>query len=157
MRQLSKTKTFRISALVAVLVALYALAGFVFAPKMVRSALLQDIPKTLGVSPTVGDIHINPFLFQVEIKDFSLASPGGERLAGFRRLFVDFELSSIWHRAYSFVNIEIDAPAVNAVVAQDGRLNLLQLSLKTAPVPPSRKRSPCPASASVGSKSATGS
>jgi hypothetical protein len=142
--QFTKTKAFRISAVAALLVALYALAGFVFAPKILRSALLQDIPKTLGATPTVGDIHINPFLFQVEIKDFSLAAPGGEKLAGFRRLFVDFELSSIWHRAYSFADIDIDAPAVNAVVAPDGQLNLLQLTPKSAPAQPPQKKEPLP-------------
>ena len=54
----------------------------------------------------------------MEIKDFSLAAPSGEKLLGFGRLFVDFELSSIWHRAYSFANIDIDSPCVNAMVAK---------------------------------------
>jgi len=93
MLQFTKSKAFRIPAVLALLIGLYALAGFVLAPRMVRSALVKDIPKTLGVTPSVGEIHVNPFLFQVEIKDFSLASPGGEKLLGFGRLFFDFELS----------------------------------------------------------------
>ena len=104
----------------------YALAGFMLAPRLVRSALLEHIPKAVGATPTVGEIRVNPFLFQLEIKDFSLAAPGGEKLLGFTRLFIDFELSSIWHRAYSFANIDIDAPMVNAIVAPGGDLNLLQ-------------------------------
>ena len=144
--KITKTKAFRISAVVVALVALYALGGFVVAPRMIRSALMEDIPKTLGVTPTVGEIHLNPFLFQLEIKDFSLAAPNGERLLGFGRLFVDFELSSIWHRAYSFADIDIDAPSVNATVAQDGSLNLLQLKPKTPPAKtPPEKTGPLPA------------
>jgi hypothetical protein len=46
--QLTKTKTLRISAAVLLLVALYALAGFALAPRVLRSALLEDIPKTVG-------------------------------------------------------------------------------------------------------------
>ncbi|HWY94981.1 MAG TPA: DUF748 domain-containing protein [Steroidobacteraceae bacterium] len=146
MLKITKTKAFRISAVVVALVALYALGGFVVAPRMIRSALMEDIPKTLGVTPTVGEIHLNPFLFQLEIKDFSLAAPNGERLLGFGRLFVDFELSSIWHRAYSFADIDIDAPSVNATVAQDGSLNLLQLKPKTPPAKtPPEKTGPLPA------------
>jgi len=150
MLQITKTKAFRISAVVVVLVALYALGGFVVAPRMLRSALMEGIPKTLGVTPTVGQIHVNPFLFQVEIKDFSLAAPSGERLLGFGRLFVDFELSSIWHRAYSFADIDLDAPSVNAIVAQDGSLNLSQLKPKTPPAKtppekPQEKTGPLPA------------
>jgi len=150
MLQITKTKAFRISAVVVLLVALYALGGFVVAPRMLRSALMEDIPKTLGVTPTVGQIHVNPFLFRVEIKDFSLAAPSGERLLGFGRLFVDFELSSIWHRAYSFADIDLDAPSVNAIVAQDGSLNLSQLKPKTPPAKtppekPQEKTGPLPA------------
>ncbi len=148
--KITKAKAFRISAVVVVLVALYALGGFVVAPRMLRSALMEDIPKTLGVTPTVGQIHVNPFLFRVEIKDFSLAAPSGERLLGFGRLFVDFELSSIWHRAYSFADIDLDAPSVNAIVAQDGSLNLSQLKPKTPPAKtppekPQEKTGPLPA------------
>ncbi len=156
--QFTKTKAFRIAAVAALLVALYALAGFVAVPRMLRSTLMKEIPKTLGVTPTVGEIRFNPFLLQLEIKDFSLAGTGGENLLGFGRLFVDFELSSIWHRAYSFAAIDIDAPFVNAVVAHDGRLNLLQLSPKTSPANPpqslARRTSPCRRSASARSKSA---
>ena len=142
-----KTRTFVVTAVIAVLVGLYALAGFVIAPKLLRTALLQDIPKSIDVKPSVGEIKVNPFLFQLEIKDLSLSDPGGEKLVGFGRFFVDFELSSIWHRAYSFVNIDIDAPYVNAIISKDGRLNLAQLSPKPDPnpPPPSTKKEPIPA------------
>jgi hypothetical protein len=143
--QFTKTKAFRISAVLALLVALYALAGFVLAPRILRSALMEDIPKTVDATPTVGEIRVNPFLFQLEIKNFSLAAPGGEKLLGFGRLFIDFELSSIWHRAYSFAGIDIDAPFVNAIVAHDGNLNLSRLSPKTPPAKPQEKTQAVPA------------
>src|SRR6266851_923611 len=145
--QFTKSKALRISAVVALL---YALAGFVLAPRILRSALMEDIPKTVDATPTVGEIRVNPFLFQLEIKDFSLAARSGEKLLGFRRLFVDFELSSIWHRAYSFADIDIDAPSVNAIVTHDGTLNLSQLKPKTPPAKtppekPQEKTGPLPA------------
>src|ERR1700722_9005835 len=139
-----KTRSFRVAAIVAALVGLYALAGFVIAPKLVRSALLKDIPEAIGVTPAVGDIRINPFLFQLTVEKFSLAAPGGEKLLGFDRLFVDFELSSIWHRAYAFAAIDLTAPFVNATVAKDGSLNLMQLRPKT-PAKPDDKSGPLPA------------
>jgi len=67
-----------------------------------------------GVKPTVARSTSIPFV-PGEVKDFSLAAPGGDKLLGFGRLFIDFELSSIWHRAYTFSNIDIDAPSINAV------------------------------------------
>ncbi|HME40192.1 MAG TPA: DUF748 domain-containing protein [Steroidobacteraceae bacterium] len=142
--QFTRTRAFRVCAIAALLLALYALAGFLLVPRLLRSALLEDIPKTVDATPTVGDVHFNPFLFQLEIKDFSLAAPGGEKLLGFERLFVDFELSSIWHRAYTFGHIDIDAPRVNAVVARDASLNLMRLRPKAKPVETAAKNQALP-------------
>ncbi|HEY3850064.1 MAG TPA: DUF748 domain-containing protein [Steroidobacteraceae bacterium] len=143
MLQVFRTKIARWVAVAAAIVAVYALAGFVIAPRIVRNALLEDIPRAMDVTPSVGAIHINPFLFQVEVDDFALAGKGGEKLLGFGRLFIDFQLSSIWHRAYTFRQIEIASPYVNAVVARDGTMNLLALRPKPQPGAPP----PAPAAA----------
>ena len=146
MLQSTRKRVLRISAVAALLLALYALAGFVMVPRLLRSALMENIPKTFGVTPTVGEIRFNPFSFQLEVRQLSLAAPDGEKLLGFERLFVDFELSSLWHRAYSFANIDIDSPYVSAVVAKDGDLNLMQLRPKAPPAkPPEAKNESLPA------------
>jgi Domain of Unknown Function (DUF748) len=156
LRQFIKTKTFRIAAVIALLLGLYALAGFVWAPKLVRNALVTDIPKTLvGVTPSVGDIHINPFLLQVQVNDFYLTGSDGTKLVGFSRLFVDFEVSSLWHRAYTFSNIDIDSPFANAVIFKDGRLNLAQLSPRPSDKPAPKSNEPIPA-LRIGSFKVTG-
>ena len=135
MLRVLRTKTFRIVGVLALFVVVYAIAGFVVAPRLIRSALLEDIPRNLGVTPAVGDIRINPFLFHISVNDFSLVGAGGEKLLGFQRLYVDFELSSLWRRAYSFGRIEIATPYVGAVVAADGALNLMQLRPKSQAAP----------------------
>jgi len=138
----------RISVVVALLLGVYAIGGFWLAPKLLRSGLMKEIPKTLpGVTPAVGEIRVNPFLFQVEIKDFSLSGANDIKLVGFGRLFVDFQVSSIWHRAYTFSHIDIGSPFVNAVIFKDGSLNLAQLSPKPAekPKPEPKNAEPIPA------------
>jgi len=147
--RLFRTRIARIVLGVAVVVGLYALAGFVIAPKVLRSKLLEEIPKTLNVTPTLGEIRINPFLFQLDVKNFTLATSDGKKLLGFERLFVGFELSSLWHRAYTFNRIELDSPVLNASVAPDGVINLLALKPKPSPPPaapkPPAKNEPLPA------------
>ena len=73
MLQILKSKTVRLCAVVAVVLAAYAIAGFVVAPRVVRSSLLKDIPAAIDATPSVGEIHINPFLLQATIDDFALA------------------------------------------------------------------------------------
>jgi Domain of Unknown Function (DUF748) len=146
LRQFFKTKTCRALAAAAVLLGVYALVGFWAAPSLLRRALVNEIPKTLaGVTLAVGEIRVNPFLFQVEIKDFALTGGNGTKLVGFQRLFIDFEVSSIWHRAYTFSHIDIAAPFANAVIFKDGSLNLAQLSPKRAPKPKAKDAGPIPA------------
>jgi Domain of Unknown Function (DUF748) len=148
LRQFFKTKSFRILGVVALLLVLYAIAGFWLAPKLLRSNLVKEIPKTLpGVTPAVGEIRVNPFLFKVDIKDFSLSGANGTKLAGFGRLFIDFQVSSIWHRAYTFSNIDVASPFANAVIFKDGSLNLSQLIPKSTekPKPEPTNAAPIPA------------
>ncbi len=140
-----KKKAVVIPAICAALVALYALAGFVVAPKMIRSALLEDIPKSLGVTPTVGAIRINPFLLEATIDGFALQGRDGGKLVGFDRLFVDFEWSSVWRRALTFNHIDLASPYVDATVARDGRLNLLQLQPQTSQPARAPTNEPLPA------------
>jgi Domain of Unknown Function (DUF748) len=145
LRQFFETKTFRIFSVVALLLCVYAIAGFWLAPKLLRSALMKEIPKTLaGVTPTAGEIRVNPFLFQVEIKDFFLTGASGTKLVGFGRLFIDFQVSSIWHRAYTFSDIDLASPFANAVIFKDGSLNLSQLSPKPSENPPPKPKNTAP-------------
>lgn len=126
------------------LIVLYALVGFLLAPKLLRSALLDEIPKTLHLTPTVGEIRINPFLLRLEMKDFALAEPAGDRLLGFDRLFVELRFASLWHRALMFKAIRLDAPFVSAVIGSDGALNLMQLQPNTPAPLPDEKPQPLP-------------
>jgi hypothetical protein len=136
-----KKKRVWIPGVVAFLLVLYALAGFLWAPKLLRGALLDGIQKNLGLTAQVGDIHINPFLWELEMKNFSLAGEGGAKLLGFERLFVDFEISSLWHRAFVFQDIEIAGPYANAVVSSEGVLNLAALKPKpTAAAAPEKEK-----------------
>jgi hypothetical protein len=64
---------------------------------------------------------------------------------GFARLFIDFQVSSLWHRAYTFSNIDIDSPFANAVIFKDGSLNLGQLSPKASDKPALKSSEPIPA------------
>ncbi len=50
-------------------------------------------------------------------------------MLAFRRLFVDFELSSLWQRAFVFKDVQLDAPLARAVIRPDGSVNLADLAL----------------------------
>ena len=75
----------RILAGVVAVLFVYGVAGFSVAPRVLRSAVLEQVPKQLGLTASVGAIRLNPFLLRLTVEDLHIADPGGERLVGFGR------------------------------------------------------------------------
>ncbi len=113
---------------------LYALAGFVAAPWYLKRALPDYLRENLNAMGSVGDIRINPFLFILEARDFTVTESGGKTPAvAFDRLFVDFEASSLFHRAWTFADITIEQPRAHLEIDAKGTLNLTKLAPASKP------------------------
>ena len=137
MGKLLKSKIFLAAAIVLVLVGLYALLGFYAAPKLIRSQAIAFVHEQYGRDLAVGEIRLNPFLLQLEIKDLALPDADQQPMLAFKRLFIDFALrSSISHRAYTFKSVILEAPAVRAVIRPNGKVNLADLAPKPKTPPP---------------------
>ena len=111
----------------ALLVGLYALLGFYAAPRLVRSQAIEHVRATYDRELTLGEVRLHPFKLQAEVRDLSLPDADGTPMLAFRRLFVDFQFSSLWQRAFVFREVALDAPRVRAVIHKDGSLNLADL------------------------------
>ncbi len=129
MGNILKSKLFWAAAVMLVLTGLYALLGFYAAPRIVRSQAIDFVREKYGRELALGEIRIDPFKLQAEIKDLSLPDTDGKPMLAFRRFFVDFELSSLWQRAYVFKDVQLEAPLARAVIRPDGSVNLADLAL----------------------------
>jgi hypothetical protein len=109
---------------------LYTLGGFLLAPYLVRHYVPQISQDLLQRDAHIGKVHFNPFLFTLEANDFELLETDGTPIGGFKRLLVDFELSSLFRWAWTFRQITLDEPVVNLVIGTDGALNLAKLTTK---------------------------
>lgn len=143
MMRLFRQKRIWIPAVALLLILLYAAGGFLLAPHLLRNGLIKGIHEQFGLDARVGEIHINPFLLQLDARDFALPDRDGTPLLGFARLFVDFEVSSLWHRAYVFKDIALEGPFANARIARNGRLNFDVLKPRK-PEAPAKKDSALP-------------
>jgi hypothetical protein len=137
-----RSKVFWLFAAPLALFGLYVLAGFKLAPGIVRSQAIGFVRENYARELTLGEVRINPLKLQAEIKDLSLPDTDGKPMIAFRRLFVDFELSSIWERAFVFKDVQLDAPLARAVIRPDGSVNLADLAL---PEEEDKKDEPLPA------------
>jgi uncharacterized protein involved in outer membrane biogenesis len=124
-----KSKLFWAAAVPLALVGLYAVLGFKVAPGIVRDQAQAFVREHYARELAIGEISIHPFKLQAEVRNLSLPDADGKPMLGFERLFVDFELSSLWNRAFTFKDVIVEAPAARVVLRPDGSLNLADLAL----------------------------
>jgi len=112
----------------AVVLAIYLLLGFLLAPRLIERAIPDFAAEKLQRTARVGGVRVNPLLFTAEISDFVLAERDGAPIVGFKRLLVDFELSSLPRWAWTFSTIQVDGLDLRAEIRPDGKLNLAALA-----------------------------
>jgi len=130
----------RLLGTVAAFLILYALAGFLLVPHLARSAIEDYVRDALRRQVSIAALSFNPFTLTAELRGVALAEADGAPIAGFERLVINAELSSIFHWAWTCKEIRIESPSVSAVIDADGSLNLDRLK------PPAPAGRPAPAS-----------
>ncbi len=111
----------------ASLLTVYTLAGFFLAPYLVTRYLPLYAAKQLHLQVRLEQVRINPLLFTCEAKGLSLQIDEEKPLLSVQRLFVDFELESLFRRAWTFADLVIESPSLHLVIGADGHLNLATL------------------------------
>ncbi|HEX9472769.1 MAG TPA: DUF748 domain-containing protein [Steroidobacteraceae bacterium] len=114
----------RLLVALAALLILYALAGFLLVPRLARDAIQSYVRNELGRHVAIASLRFNPFSLTADFRGVALTEADGAAIAGLDRLVINAELSSIFHRAWTFKEIRIDNPSLSAVVNEDGSLNL---------------------------------
>jgi uncharacterized protein involved in outer membrane biogenesis len=115
--------------LVIVLVGLYASVGFFVVPAVIKSVLISQIAAKLGRHVAVREVAFNPFELSLTVRGFALPDRDQQTpLIGFEEFHVNFELSSLFNRAFTFKEIRLLLPYVRPAVLRDGHVNLLELA-----------------------------
>jgi hypothetical protein len=109
-------------------ITLYALLGFLLAPWLVKYYAKNYAAEKLKRHVSIAEVRINPFLFTFEAKGFTLREADNRPIFGFSRLFVDFELSSLFRWAWTFADIHIEQPSLSMEIQPNGRLNMADLA-----------------------------
>lgn len=123
---------------------IYTLSGFFLLPYLVRHYVPKLVHEKIHKKAEIGEVRFNPYIFTFEANDFSMDEPDGRPITGFKRFFVDFELKSLFKRAWTFQRIALESPRVNAVIEPDGALNLARLVPASETPPDQDAEAPSP-------------
>ena len=132
-------------AIVAVLVGIYAVAGFVVAPRVLQSLLVDKAHELFGLEATVQSIRLNPFSLSLRVDHLDLRDSRGSQLLALEELAVQVSGSSVTRRAIILSHVELIRPHLNVEVFPDSSLNLEPLFHPTLPPPdPTQQENPEP-------------
>jgi hypothetical protein len=116
----------------AITIVVYALLGLFLAPWLVKNAATNAVRDNLGVELSLQEVSINPFVLSLRIDGLELDEPHGDPFLTVERIFINFQLSSLFRWALTFREFHIDAPELRLERNTDGEFNFEFLAQQTA-------------------------
>ena len=98
----------------ALLFVLYTLVGFFVVPGLVKDNARQALADLTGRDVTISEVRFNPLVLSAEVDGFAIADEQTEVLAGFDRLYVNFQLSSLFRWTWYFDEISVEGLTLRA-------------------------------------------
>ncbi len=115
------------------LVVLYAVIGFFVVPPVITPKLIRALEEYTHRDVQLGAVHVNPFALSITLEDFSLHDRDGAPLISFHRLYVNYEIRSLFENAYVFSEFRLDSPYVAIRVLHDGKFSIHDLLAQQSP------------------------
>jgi hypothetical protein len=112
------------------LVVFYAVTGFLILPPIVRSVAAKQISKQLDREVSIQQVQINPFVLSTTIRGLLIKDKDGQPFVSWDEVYVNFQLSSFFGRAWVFKEISTTRPFVRAQMNKDGTFNFSDLIAK---------------------------
>ena len=109
-------------------VVLYALLGFLLTPWIIKRYVNDYAVEKLKRKASIAEVRVNPFLLTFEAKNFVFKEADNRPIAGFGRLFINFQISSLFRWAWTFADIRIEHPSLHIEIQQNGRLNFADIA-----------------------------
>ena len=117
----------------AALLVLYTVLGFLLLPYLIKQQAIKYAAQTLQRQLTIEEIATNPYTFTLSMRHLDLKEQDTTPILGFKELFINFELfSSLKNWAFTFALIRLDEPRVNVLMRRDGKVNLEELAAAAA-------------------------
>jgi len=126
----------RWAIVVAGILALYSIFGFLILPRIVRAQMEKKLPDVLHRPVTVREVRFNPFAISMTIRGFSVRQPDGSPLLSFEELYVDVALLRHWRGGVHLESVKLVRPEVAVAIEKGGQLNFADLLAAPEPAEP---------------------
>jgi hypothetical protein len=94
----------------ATVITVYALLGFFLAPWLVKNMATNAVRDNLGVELALQKVSVNPFVLSLRIDGLELEEPGGDPFLDVDRIFINFQMRSLFSWQLSFSEFDDAEP-----------------------------------------------
>jgi len=114
---------------------LFTLFGFFGLPPIIKAQAEKRLSAALHRPVSIGKVSVNPYTLALTLEQFAIRERDGKSVfIGWDRLFVQYEILSLFGKEWRFVAIELNGPSAQVMVNPDGSLNFSDL-LTDSPAP----------------------
>lgn len=129
-------KARRYAARLAIVFGVLVLLGFFVLPPVVRAQLVARLGEALQREVAVERVRFNPFMLSLTVEGLRVREHGSETVvAGFDRLYANFQLSSLLRGGPVVSELSLDGPQLRIVRQPDRRYNFSDLLERQAAPP----------------------
>ncbi len=114
------------------LLVFYAIFGFLILPPIIRLVAVKVLTKQLGREVSIEKIKINPFVLSTTVDGFMIKEKDGSPFISWDEVYVNFQLSSFFGKAWVFKEISTTKPYVHVQMNKDYTFNFSDLLAKFA-------------------------
>ncbi len=117
----------KLAILLIVGIVLYALAGFLLAPRVIEGALKAAVQQESGLTLEIASTSVNPFTLTLTATNVNLSGAENKAIIALDRLDVDLQVSSLLKQAWLVRTLLIDHAVVTFEVADGSSSAALRL------------------------------
>ena len=108
----------------------YTVIGFIILPPIIRSEAVKQISKQLDREVSIQKVKLNPFTLSVTVDGLLIKDKDGQPFISWDDVYVNFQLSSFFGKAWTFKEISTTKPFVRAQMNWDHTFNFSDLITK---------------------------
>src|SRR5580693_8927806 len=98
----------------------YTVAGFLFLPPIIRSVAASQLAQQLDRDVSIQKVKLNPFVLSATVNGLLIKDKDGQPFISWDQVYVNFQLSSFFGKAWVFKEISTTKPFVRAQMNKDG-------------------------------------
>ena len=118
----------------------YTVLGFLILPPIVRHVAVQQLSQQLDREVSIAQVKINPFVLSTTVRGLLIKEKNGQPFVSWDEVYVNFQLSSFFGKAWVFKEISTTKPFVHVQMNADQTFNFSDLVTKfSAAAPPDKK------------------